>query len=412
MDGLAIGLLLLVHWLGEPLRHAYEARVEALRAAGQPARHEDLATPRVSDEENAAVLLAEATAFLRQRESPHPYLDPAEAGPEQIEEMRAYLESLKPYFEMLAEVPKRPRWHVDREWAKGPEARFDEIWWLQEAMHHLSLRVDLDADEKGRTRRAAEAAVLALDLGERCRIPMVIGHLVSETVICYPARFLRGASRQQGFDAAEFRRIVDPRLARAPGTGPLAEALGQERVVVLWTVDALRSGRKTILDDYLPMKGVLHRSPGWRLLLYRDANRALDLFEEAIELAGKPSEEVLRDATLLRERCATKDPTCLVTQLTAAVLPRLLEVHVKRVATQRLTRVVMALLEHRQTKGAWPHGLDAMGEMPLDPFSGLPFLYERTDTGVRIRAAKRVRAQEGADWEPLEEENLAWTFDD
>jgi hypothetical protein len=60
----------------------------------------------------------------------------------------------------------------------------------------------------------------------------------------------------------------------------------------------------------------------------------------------------------------------------------------QHVACLRLARVVMALLEHRQARGAWPESLDALGEMPLDPFSGKPFLYERTERGCTVRAAK------------------------
>jgi hypothetical protein len=420
VEGLAIGLLVLVRWLGEPVRHVYEARVAALRAAGQPVRYEDLKTPRVPDEENAAVPFAEAATILKQRGNPHPYINLEFAAPEERAELAAYLDSLKPYFETLAQVPKRPRWHVDHAWDKGPAASFDAITWVQGATEHLEWRVALDAEEKGRTRRAAEASVLVLDLGERCRIPMVLGHVVSQTAIAYPERFLRIASKQPGFDAAEFRRIVDPRLARAmPGMGPLAAAIEQERVVVFWVVDGIRSGKKSIVDDYLPLKGLVHKSRGWRLFLYRDANRALDIFEEAIDLADKPPEEALRSAALLRKKCEASRLMYPVTGMTAAVLPRLFDLYAKRVACQRLTRVVMALLEHREREGTWPESLAPLGDLPYDPYTGKPFLYERLETGARIRAAKEVidawtgkRLAEWDEWQRLEEDGLAWTFEE
>ncbi|HEX5137185.1 MAG TPA: hypothetical protein VFY93_09445 [Planctomycetota bacterium] len=416
MEGLAICLLVLVHWVGEPARHAYEARVAALRAAGQPVRYADLETARVPDEENAAVPFAEAATILKQ--NPHLYINLESAAPEERAELAEYLDSLKPYFETLAQVPKRPRWHVEHAWDKGPGASFDEIAWIQGATEHLGWRVALDAEEKGRTRRAAEASVLVLDLGDRCRIPMLLGHLVSQTVVVYPARFLKVASKQPGFDAAEFRRIVDPRLARAmPGTGPLAAAIEQERVVVFWVVDEIRSGKKSIVDDYLPMKGLLHRSRGWRLFLYRDANRALDLFEEAIALAKKPPEEALRAAALLRKKCEASKLMYPVTGMTAWFLPRLFDVYAKRVACQRLTRVVMALLEYRGREGKWPESLAPLGDLPHDPYTGKPFLYERLETGARIRVAKDdawtgKRLAEWDEWQRLEEDGLAWTFEE
>jgi hypothetical protein len=420
VEGLAIGLLVLVHWLGEPVRHEYEARVAALRAAGQPVRYADLATPRVPDEENAAVPFVEAATILKQRERPQALIYLEHASPEEREEARAYVDSLEPYFEALAQVPKRARWHVDHAWERGPEASFDEIGWIQDATTHLELRVQLDSDERGRTRRAADAAVLALDLGERCRTPMLLGRLVSETVTAYPARFLKTASKQPGFDAAEFRRIVDPRLARALPTGPLAVAIEEERVVVVWVVDEIRSGKRSLVDDYLPLKGLVHKSPAWRLFLYRDAIRALDLFEEAIALADKPPEEALRAAALLRRKCEASKLLFPVTRMTATFLPRLFDVYAERIARQRLTRVVMALLEHRQREGKWPGSLAPLGDLPCDPYTGKAFLYEGfMEKGVRIRAAKEVhdawtgkRLADGDEWLRLEEDGLAWTFEE
>jgi hypothetical protein len=265
VEGLLIGLALLVHWYGEPARHMYEARVAALRAAGQPLRYEDLETPAVPGDENAAVALAEASRMLRTFDAKEPPgFYQLQANEKERERMRAYLDSLRPYFDLLAKVPERPRWHVDRAWKEGPDFSVPEMSWLQEAIFRLEWRVKLDADPNGRTRRAARAAVLALDLAERCRSPMMVGHLVRCTVASSPTRILRIASRQPGFDAAEFRRIIDPRLARDL-PGPPREALVQERVFIPWAVDTLRHGRASVLDDWLPMKGLFHKSPRWRL---------------------------------------------------------------------------------------------------------------------------------------------------
>jgi hypothetical protein len=414
----AAAFLLFIHYWGEAERHWLDERVAALRAAGQPVRYEDLETPRVPDEANAAVVLDEAQRMLKKREeSEHPsyYELREETSPEERDRMRAYLGSLKPYFDKLSEVPERPLWYVEHEWKKGPGCGFAELGWLQDASCHLLWRTQLDAQDAGRTRRAADAAVLAISLGERFRMPMMIGHLVGQTAtIHYPALLLRTALREPGFDAAEFRRIVDPRIARAfPGSGPSRETLAQERVIVLWALETLRSGGRDV-DEYLPLKGLLHRNPAWRPLLYRDASRALDLFEEAIALAEKPAEEARRSAARLGRRCSTEDqdPRYQIASMTAGVLPRYFESYARCAAAQRLTRVAMALLEYRQRQREWPLTLAALGDLPLDPYTGEPFVYERTDAGARVRAAREVPGAEDAaqEWEALEEDGLAWTF--
>ncbi len=413
----AAAFLLFIHYWGEVERHRFDERIAALRAAGQPVRYEDLETPRVPDEVNAALVLAEAQRMLKKREeSEHPsyYELREDTSPEERDEMRAYLGSLKLYFDKLSEVPARPLWYVEHEWKKGPACSFAELGWLQEASCHLLWRTQLDAQEAGRTRRAADAAVLAIDLGERFRMPMMIGHLVGQTATIHcPARLLRAAAREPGFDAAEFRRIVDPRIARLPDSGPSREALAQERVIVFWALETVRSGGRDV-DKYLPLKGLLHRHPAWRPLLYRDASRALDLFEEAIALANRPPEEARRSAARLGRRCSTEDqdPRYQIAAMTAGVLPLYFESYAKRAAAHRLTRVAMALLEYRQRQREWPETLAAVGDLPLDPYTGEPFVYERTDAGARVRAAREVPGDRAQEWEALEEDGLAWTFEE
>jgi hypothetical protein len=418
-----IALVLLVHCWGEVERYRYETRVAALRAAGQPVALEDLEPPRGADEANAAIVFAEAEAILKQTTNPHPYLDLEVATPETCDEMRRYLGTLGPYFEKLAQVPIRPSWHVDRDWGKGLDFAIDEFRWLQDASQLLLWRVELDPADKGRAERAAEATVLLIRLGDRCRAPFVMGELLRQlTATDYPALFLRAAMRQPGFDVAAFRRVVEPRLAEAVRpSGPPRATLAQERVFSMRLVDILGSGTKTELDRHLPFKGVLQKSLLWRPFLYRDANRMLDLFEEAIALADGPPEEASRAARRLEERYGTSDPTCFVTAWTLPALARAFDAHAKGIAVDRLTRVVMALLEHRRRDGAWPESLAALGDLPGDPYSGRPFLYECTDSDARIRSSTEryqrladggARATAAEEWERLESNQLAWHLRD
>lgn len=431
----ALALVLFFHFWGEAEQHRFDKRVEALRAAGQPVRYEDLETPPVPDAENGAKAFAEAAQMLVQREKTEPfsflsgYVAPSrlETMPaEEREGRRAYLKSLKPYFDLLAEASRRPRWHMDHECKKGStgSASFD---WLMAASTYLRWEVALDPEDKGRTKCAAEATLLVIDLGERCRVPFAIGDRASRVTSEYPAIFLRTACGWPSilqpphpeFDAATFRRLVDARLAKGTSAkGPSRAAFAHERVWTLWAVETFRAGEKTDID--LPLKGKLLKSRVFRPFLYRDANRALDLFDEAITLAETSPEEALRVAERLKAKYVTKDPTCFLTPRALWSLTGTFEYYAKSVAVQRLTRVVMALLEYRQQKGAWPESLDVLGEMPLDPYSGKPFVYEHRETcDARVRAAKEIldpetgkRIDEWEEWEHLESDDLAWIFKD
>ena len=211
-QGVVIVLLLLVRLLGKAEEHRFEARVAALREEGAPVAPEDLKTAPVPDDRNAAKLLEEGERLLQvhreQEEFDIWFLDVENATPAERDRMRRYLEGLGPYFELLAQVPERPGWHVAFRWDEDSGWPGDDTYsWLQRAREHLLARVQLDEDLRGRTERAARTSVLLVDLAGRCQTRMLLGYFARSAQECEPAAVLRVASRQFGFDAALFRKL-------------------------------------------------------------------------------------------------------------------------------------------------------------------------------------------------------------
>ena len=114
--------------------------------------------------------------------------------------------------------------------------------------------------------------------------------------------------------------------------------------------------------------------------VFRDAVRYLDVIEAAIARCDKAPEEAVRVARTL-EREAVDDADSL-SGGTQAFLPRLFTHYAGAVAQNRCARVAMALLEHKQQAGTWPEKLPAA--LPVNPFTGEPFEYERVGEGIRI----------------------------
>ena len=389
------------HLYGGSWKERYEARVAALRAAGQPTRFEDLATPPIPDEENGAKLLEGAHRILEERRrAPGNANDLLyKQGRSAVEnaELANYLGSLKPYFELLARVPERPGWRPELDWTAGINMRVDLYAQLNDARQYVVARVEVDPEETGRTERAANAAVLMLALGAKCRGPFLIGHLVSESVTSDVEEILRTAMRRPGFDAALFRRIVDPPLARSiPERWPLKSVFAQERAFGIGAVEALGAGapyhskgeERTLSFLELPS-------------FYRHATRFLDVIEKAIAHSEATPEGALAAARDLASEPAADGP---IFGDVSGVYSRTFRAFADNIASRRLTRVAMALLEHRQREGAWPERLAELGEMPMDPYGGGPFHYERTEGGCKVRAAKDDAPDE------LEEDFLAWTL--
>ena len=401
----ALAIIAGIGWdlYGGSSREQYEARVAALRAAGQPTRLEDLATPPIPDEENGAKLLEQAHRVLEDRRrapgSADDLLYKQERSAEENAAIATYLDSLKPYFDMLAQVPQRPGWRLELDWKAGINMRVDLYAQLSDARQYVVARVETDPLEAGRTERAAHAAVLMLALGAKCRGPFLIGHLVAESVTSDVEEILRTALRRPGFDAALFRRIVDPPLARSiPERWPLRSVFAQERAFLISAVEAIRAGAP------YPDQGEERTISFFRLpRLYQGANRELDVVEKAIERSDATAEDAIAAAKELDAGPGSNDPWFGVP---GKVYSRTFLVFADNVASRRLMRIAMALLEHRQRNGAWPESLAELGEMPMDPYSRAPFRYERTEGGCKVRAAKDDAPEE------LEERFLAWTLRD
>jgi hypothetical protein len=388
------------YFYGGSERERYETRVAALRAAGQPTRFEDLATPPIPDAENGAKLLKEAHRILEDRmrtSDADDLLYKQERSAEENAALAAYLDSLKPYFDLLARVPDRPGWRLDLDWSAGIKMRVDLYSQLNHARQHVVARAEIDPEESGRTERAARAAVLMLALGAKCRAPLLLGLLVAESVASDVEEILRAAMRRPGFDAALFRRIVDPALDSTPELWPLHSVFAQERAFGIGAVEAILAGapyqhrgkERTISFFRLPR-------------LYEAANRHLDVIEKAIDRSETTPEGAIAAAREL----AAEPPTDDTLFGDYGFYSRTFLLFADHIANRRLTRVAMALLEHRQRAGAWPATLAELDEMPMDPYTGGPFRYERTEGGCKIRAAKDDAPGE------LEEDFLAWTLRD
>jgi hypothetical protein len=248
---------------------------------------------------------------------------------------------------------------------------------------------------------------LLLDLADRCELPFMIGHLV-RGVRRDSDRILRIAEKQPGFDARLFREIVDPRLAKAGRRlGPPATVLKEERTFALWVVRSWLSG-----DNVEDLPDDVPRNALWRPMFYRDACRMLDLYDRAIAECGVKPEDAQAIADRWRGEHEEVSVAYPLTRRHSALSGKLFKEYTAGVAKRRLTRVVMALLEHRQTHGEWPQDLTPLGDVPLDPYSGKPFLYERRGKGARIRPAHDFGFTEGDIWESLLDEDLAWSWEE
>jgi hypothetical protein len=381
----------------------FERRVAAIRAAGQPTTPEELIPDPIPDDENAAVLLAEAHALLRRlnTDSDGAWLllvrDEDEWDDEERAQVEKYFNDAAPYRALVARALARPDFDFGYPYEEGFHAYDPVILWIAETQEHYTWRVRLDRDPDGFAERVAARIGLMLDLADRIRPVSSLRALLRGTLRGVAGDLIRIARTHDGFDAALLRRLLDRRLARAePPRGPPASLIDGERINRLICVDRWLDGRL----DIAQLGSLRMTSPGNRRLLYRDANLMLEVFAQARAACDTTPDKAHRF-----EVEGPDDPVLYPLASSAAwSLPHLFRSYTQEVAVLRLTRVALAVLEHRQTTGRWPAALP--DGLPLDPFSGTPFVYEGTATGVHIRAASPRPREELADW------GLAWEFVD
>jgi hypothetical protein len=361
----------------------FEARIDALRRAGEPLEFADLAYPPIPDEQNAARLWEEAAAWLGAHNQKRGWtlwaLEEEERAERAEKDWRAYLNSLEPYYELLKRVAARPGWSVPYPDPDAPGTQAHASW-LGDATIYLRLRVELDPRAEGRTERAAEAVLLLLDLADRWQEPMIFGYYMRLSVRSSAALIVRSIHTKPGFDARLYRKLVAPRLAAAaPERGPPARTVREARIWGLWMVRQWLSG--DIVNTFNP--GLMERLRAtWvgRPWVFRDAVRYLDVMDAAIARCDRTPEEAVRVARALEQEAV--DDVDTLAGGTQAFLPDVFRHYAGAVAQNRCARVAMALLEHEQETGEWPEKVPAA--LPVNPFTGGPFEYERDGPGIRI----------------------------
>lgn len=377
------------------LRREYEARLDALRARGEPVFMADLAAPPVPDDRNAAPLLLEA-----RRRFDVLGTDPAlrfagddldDWTAEQWSEVEAWVEAARPFGEVLDRALDRPECRFDLRWEDGPAMVVEMIPIAQHATLYLDYRAQVEA-----RRGDAEAAVRSLarihDLASHIRADSSICVLVRWTVEGVAADTLRRVAEGPGFSAARAQAVLGPRFRDAEGTGLYLQALRAARTVALWTTRRWLDGANPLETwgyDRDPAPDFLLNHRPLKALACPDAVACLDMLDEAAALDGERWPAAYDRAEHLRRRAQAMGEFHMVTSLIAPVPPALVKARFRHAAKLRLARVGLALLAGEER---WPARLPE--GLPLDPFTDEPFRYERTASGVRIEAAAPVEHED------------------
>ena len=370
------------------------------RADGKPTTLRELLGPDPPDADNAAVELVAALKAVTAdvgEDSAFPKVGPwgerpfEEQTPEQFEELRVFVERLRPFCGRVAKALDRPRCRLPV--PGGIDETFeDSIRALQRASRILIAAARADADVE----RRLEALTTLLRLARRNEPTTEIASMVNTALAKAAVAAIRDGIARNELAPGVVRARLDALLTTDwIATGPA--------FFELQFVGFLANARAWIDRGFRLPEGtqefLTSRSPSPEELL-----AVTDALEEASRLPSSPYGKYAARADALEEHLGAAGPGVGVSLFVRSIG----DVE----AACRLARIALAAGEYRSTHDDFPASLDDLKPMfvdgvPLNPMTDAPLVYERTETGARL--ATEARSHDDADHEELIRERcLVW----
>ncbi len=397
---LFIGLVLAVRAvLNFTEGRALAKSLEELRAKGVALRAADLAAP-CADEDNAArdwkafedivTVNGNQDAALIGR-----VWTDFVAGRPFVPGDRAALEDLisrnRRAFDLLAEMKNKPCFIYRDPDTTLLESRIPNAVKILRAAKLLQISSVLDA-ERGDIDRAIDQAETGLKTAPmfatdgNSLISCLIGFADARMWAYYLGEMLRGRPVRDD-QLARLMAVLDP----GPWQRHLATAIRAERVVFLEAGASLIGGSLADADLIWGKLSFIQRVGIWlgRPLLKRDMRRSLPLYIELEELTESPYFRS-RDAFISGTPRTRRRPWYAF--LSRAMMPNMDASFLKAAqieATYLADRTGLACRLFRNRTGRYPASLDELvpgilKEVPIDPFTGKPFVYRREGEGFIV----------------------------
>ena len=374
-----------------------QARLDALRAKGEPVTLADLTPEPIPPEENAATIYRQAFAAYVDRDERvsaalgRPF---QERSVEDMLVLRAWVDENRRALSLVRQASKMERCQfvdrhigLDQDIAYLSELRelsflLGESIWL-----HL---VDAEPEE------ALEECLLRLRLAEH----LGQGRLLIHALVEHALVALAQRSLQEVLASPEVGRLnlepVHRAVARLGQADRFRDVLRGERVMML---DASNRSPELV--------GLLKTRPFGRAWIEEEKLRLLEGFRRLLALAEQPwyeSEKERKELDAWIEHFQEEAPRGLFVSLLMPGITGALCVQPRREAYRLEMALGIELEMHRRRTGSFPQALidlrlSHLKELPVDPFTGEPFRYERKDGGYLLYSVGRNGKDDGGKYD-------------
>lgn len=392
-----------------------EARLErALRelaAAGAPLKAGDLVKPPIPGKENAAVVYRQAFDALSLSSEDQKFIQEVYLGtsslaaPAVAARAQEILNQNGRALQLIRRASTMARCSFPRDWRKGLETLFPEYAKLRSCSRLLALD-SLMALHDERADEALATCGTMLRVADAAEEPTLIGQLARYAIIGITSRSL-GVILEQGRPSEKGCRSLADQIRGIELTPAFITALQGERAMGLSMFEQLRSSPSPVwevgavagMDSGQAAPRASEESRELRkhvgLVRWWLASEALSyvrLMGRVIAEARLPHREARRIRPSLEEEVNSLRYRVPPRVLTATMVPVFTKTRQRRdhaSATLGVDQIALLLKAYRARRGEYPDSLAPLADsarrpLPVDPFSGKPFRYERRGAGFIV----------------------------
>jgi len=395
LGGIVITLAIIYGVMMAPAVLALHRATKALKADGRPMTYQDIAPPKIPDQDNAALVYERVVLKLKEEKVGETDLWDAlgkaaedvlseSPGADSAETFRL-LYDRSVVTKAMADVEegslKSGYWN-DNDFEKGIEMLLPQAQTLLNLSRILCAGVRLQS-EAGDHAAAWDSALTALRVANAARDePITTMQLVRM------AQFKVAMDVIQGLPYSEAaHQKVDALLSVCEDPTPLVNAVDMERIGL--DDCAFRNPRfgrigtrkyiiALVMDGTYGLPKISLLNALFPPRTKRDHAALLASLHALAPHMLKPWSPA--DPEFYREVLENVPDYCLITRLIVPVISSTKDRLVSRTAQARVIRAGLAVLKERAARGAWPEALPANDDL-LDPFTGNPLIYKPSPQG-------------------------------
>lgn len=420
--------------------------LERIRSREEPLTLEEAAPPAIPDVENAALIYNAAFRLAPQgRQDQRLRLqlisrfisaEPDKSESVSIDEARAALALMEPMLARVRKAAAMPKCRFPVQWSKGFAATFPHPSQLRDTVRYLAADARVRAYEGNAEGAVDDIETMTLMVRHLSMEPTLIDQLTVYVMLSTIQESLQAVMETVQLNASQHDRLYRL-LSEFDVYGPYAQTLELERCLGILAFEQLphdpaeaaalfgpdeKTGREPVL--------LTTRMPRlWSPFFKKDETFYLQSMARAIEQARAGRSSSVRKHA--HEVTGSPAYAQISRQLLEA-LPQTLNKRDSAVARLGLCQWALALSLYRQREGRYPVSLSEIEEstrwsLPLDPFTGKPFLYHhdgdgytlygvgpngRDDRGIRDEG-RRGGTRESEEPGPIPEtkaDDIAWRF--